>query len=209
MSYPPPRLSTSSFASDFDVYSTGNHGYSYGPPPSSTGSASPPMISPRHSGSHQTAARSISGISIASSGRRSKARAFGGVSIDLSPPKPQRTPTLGASRGRRESDAFAGKEYEDALRLTEDEYEEDVVDGEYSRSTGGTERGIDALEEELGTGITGGKGRELGHALGGQPRRAYRQSFQPLTPEEMWWMSLSALAVLGLTVVACIVTALG
>lgn len=53
------------------------------------------------------------------------------------------------------------------------------------------------------------RGRELGHAMGGGGRGGYRQSFQPLGRDELWWMAVASVVVLALVVVSCVVVALG
>ena len=58
----------------------------------------------------------------------------------------------------------------------------------------------DALDEEV---EMTGMGRE-------EERRSYKkETFQSLGTEEVWWMVASAASVLGLTVAAVVVTALG
>lgn len=169
MSYP-PRHSTSSIASDIQVYSLPDpNSYSYGPQPSSTESLpDSPFL-----GSHSSHSRAPSILSLA--GRRNRTR---------------RASILG-------TEAF-GKEYDDALAHSDDEA--------YDEEEGG---GLERLEEDLGGGSgSGHRGRELGHAMGGG-RGGYRQSFQPLTSDEVWWMAVSTVIVLALTVVSCVVTALG
>lgn len=156
MSYPPfssaHRASVSSIASSSgDHYNpSASHSYSYGPPPSSTGSISPPP-SPKPR-SHSPS------FSIASN--RSRARRLSLLSSPL--------PSAGA---RRESDAFGGQAYDDALQPDE--------------------------EEELGY--------ELDDVDAVAPR-GRRETFQPLTRQEKWWMGLSAAVVLALTVVSCVMT---
>ena len=162
MSYPLSRLSSASsaFSDTLEYASSQVPVYSYGPPPSSTGTLSPPSSPASHSRK----------FSLTGTGR-SRARRLSLLS----------SPNLGGAPfgGRRESDAF-GAEYDEALAPDEElEMEMDVLGG-------------DDVEE----------GKDLGR------RRPFRETFQPLTAQEIWWMIFSSSLVLALTVVACVVTAI-
>lgn len=199
--------SRSSSTSDLHVYDTPTQSYSYGPPGSSsysdTGSEppsrrtslayEPALPSPTGAGAGGQHRPSPSIASVATTGasttgaagsRRSRARAFSFL-LDSSPlPPTSHTPSPG---GRRTSIStldhsylpFGGDAYDFALRAEEEEEDERV---ELSDST------------------------PAGEA---QQRRQYRQTFQPILKEELWWMGVSAATVLGLTAAAVVLSVAG
>jgi hypothetical protein len=78
---------------------------------------------------------------------------------------------------------FGGAAYDFALRPDEEDQEEEEADG---------------IEMEA-----------RGAAAGAGGRRAYRQTFQPLVAQELWWMGASAGTVLVLTAAACVLMTVG
>lgn len=140
MSYPPRtqsthRASITSIASstDDDHLPSAAYTYSYGPPPSSTGSISPPASPTLHSRTSSTCTN------------RSRARR---LSLLGSP--------LPHASARRESDAFGGQAYDDALEPDEEEglgYEFEEVD-----TGGGKRETFQPLtsEEEAWMGVSAG-----------------------------------------------------
>jgi hypothetical protein len=192
--------SRSSSTSDLHVYDTPLASYSYGPPGSSsysdTGSEPPSRrtsvayepeaaLPPAHGGGHRTAGSVASVATTGAStggGRRSRARAFSFL-LDSSPlPPSSPAPSPGGRRPSLSStldDPFAGEAYDFALRAEEEDDDERVE-----------------LSDSAPTGEA-------------QQRRAYRQTFQPIVKEELWWMGFSAATVLGLTATAVVLSVVG
>ncbi|ORY66790.1 hypothetical protein BCR35DRAFT_181744 [Leucosporidium creatinivorum] len=196
--------SRESSTSDLHVYSNTSPSYSYGPPPSSsfsdTGSEPPsrrtslaydlPTSAPSGAtaGHRPTPSIASTGASAGPGARRSRARAFSFL-LDNSPQVlPSLTPSPGGRRTSistlddRSDLPFGGDAYDFALRA-EEEDDEDVEAVEFTSSSGG-----------------GGEA---------QQRRAYRQTFQPIVKEELWWMGVSAATVLGLTATAVVLSVVG
>lgn len=198
--------SRSSSISDLHTYSQPSASYSYGPPSSDTASEPPsrraslaydPYAPPALPGSGSGSGGGEGGAgSVASAGtstaaaaggsRRSRARAFSFLLDSSSTPVHGRRASLSSTLGDHHSDLpFGGDAYDFALRAEEEEEED--------------------LEPELGAAAGGGGGG----GAEAQQRRAYRQTFQPIVQEELWWMGVSAAAVLGLTVGAVVLSVVG
>ncbi|GAA5992663.1 hypothetical protein JCM10908_002714 [Rhodotorula pacifica] len=136
---------------------------------------------------------------------RSRARAFSFLSVHPAMSAPAlRTPGLSPALSFASDTPFVGGSYDSALDDAEDEDADSVLDLDANDDVGGQHRNAGGRTDRSSFAMTG-----LGHATGSEGRTSYRTRFQPLDSLELAWMTVSAVAVLALTVGSLVVAFVG